>query len=105
MDKVPNYRYAPESDTDTNKTCPVEIIDGEFAGIVFRYGTINVSEHDNDNVKVTMELEIVKGPENFNKDTPEFTNAVGEIFVKIIEEQSERELEEAVDLEDDVHTD
>jgi hypothetical protein len=52
-----------------------------------------------------MELEIVKGPKNFNKDTPEFTNAVGEIFVKIIEEQSERELEEAVDLEDDVHTD
>jgi len=105
MDKVPNYRYAADADTETNKTCPVEILDGEFAGIIFRYGTINVSEHDNDNVKVTMELEIVKGPEGFNKDTQEFTNTVGEIFVKIIEEQADTELAEPVDLEDDVHTD
>ena len=103
MGNLPNYKFVPEADSKIDETCPIEILSGEHAGIVYRYGVIKVSEHDDDNVKVIMDIDIIKAPEGFNKDTESFTMDVGEIFVNIVENQVNKE--SVVDLEDDVHQD
>lgn len=102
MDKAPEYRLIPEIDTDTNENCPVEILNGEFAGIIYRYGKISLKE-ENDNLHITMDIDIIKCPEEFNSSSPEFTNTAGEIFSKILEDNIGEF--EPVDLEDDVHQD
>ena len=103
MGNLPDYKLVPEADNQINETCPIEILSGQHAGIVYRYGVIRVQEHDNDNVKVVMDIDLIKAPEGFNKDTEEFTKDVGEIFVNIVETQTNKEA--VVDLEDDVHQD
>ena len=103
MGKLPDYKFVPDADGKIQETCPIEILSGQHAGIVYRYGVIKVSEHDDNNVKVTMDVDIIKAPEGFDKDTESFTMDVGEIFVNIVETQVNKESQ--VDLEDDVHQD
>ena len=50
-----------------------------------------------------MEIEIIKSPNGFDKEDKQFTQTVGEIFVKIVEAQVE--VDDGKDLESDVHED
>jgi hypothetical protein len=100
MDKAPKYKFLDELVAD-NDTCPIEILEGQFAGIVFKYGKISLHEVENENLAVNMDISIIKAPEGFDQETEEFTNTVGEIFVNIVESNTE----DSVDLEDDVHQD
>ena len=102
MAKVPDYKLLPELSTDITQTCPIEITSGKFAGIVYRYGKISFDETSNGELNVHMEIETIKAPEGFDQNSNHFTQVVGEIFTKIVEEQVESE---QVDLEDDVHQD
>jgi hypothetical protein len=102
MDKVPDYKFLETSNMNMD-TCPIQILSGDFSGIVYRYGKISLKEMDSGDVQVTMDISIVNGPENFDHNTPEFTLVAGEIFVDIIEKNSK--LESPIDLEDDVHQD
>jgi hypothetical protein len=103
MVKLPKYKFLPDVDVDLSKTCPIEILDGEFKGIVYRYGHISLKELENEGISVNMDIEIITGPKDFDKTQQNFTNSVGEIFVDIVEKKVGEE--ETVDLEDDVHQD
>jgi hypothetical protein len=100
MDKAPEFIFLPEESLDITQTCPIKIISGEFKDIVYRYGKISFQETENDGLNITMDIEIIRAPEGFDKQSSEFTKATGNIFVKIIEEQVDSE---PSDLEADVH--
>lgn len=102
MDKVPDYKFVDELSVHNNTT-PIEILSGEYSGIVYRYGKIGMKELDDGNISVNMDIEIVKAPENFNQQESNFTQTIGEIFVDIVEKSAP--VSEPVDLEDDVHQD
>ena len=102
MDKAPKFQYVPEMSSDVSSNCPIQIMDGKYNGIVYRYGKISLKETENEEINVTMEIDILKAPENFDQKENDFTNAVGQIFTKIVEEGVEQE---PTDLEDDVHQD
>jgi len=102
MVKAPKFKYSPELSSDITSNCPIEIMEGPYTGIVYRYGKISLKETDNGELNVTMDIEIIKSPDNFNQSEEAFTNTVGEIFSQIIEDGIEQE---PVDLEDDVHQD
>jgi single-stranded DNA-specific DHH superfamily exonuclease len=105
MAKAPDYKFKDEM-FDGRDNCPIEILDGEYKGIIFRYGKISLKETDDGNMEVNMNISIVSSPEGFNKESEQFTQIVGEIFSDIVEKniQEEQTLEQ-VDLEDDVHQD
>lgn len=103
MVKVPKYEFFPEVDKDVSKTCPIKITDGKYEGIIYRYGHISLKETEDDGISVSMDIEIISGPEDFDKSQQDFTNIVGEIFVDIVEKKAGEA--EPVDLEDDVHQD
>ena len=102
MVKAPKYKFLPEASTDITQTCPIEILEGTYAGIVYRYGKISFKETDDGELNVMMDIEMIMAPEGFNQQETDFTNSVGEIFVNIVENQVEAE---PTDLEADVHED
>ena len=103
MGKAIEYKFLPEASVDSTQTCPIEITSGQFAGIVYRYGKIDFKEDGSDGLNVTMEIEMIKSPNGFDKEDKQFTQTVGEIFVKIVEAQVE--VDDGKDLESDVHED
>jgi len=102
MDKVPEFKYVPELSDDVSSNCPILIMEGQYKGIVYRYGRISLKETENQEIDVTMEIDIMKAPEDFNQSEKNFTETVGQIFTQIVEQGIEQE---PVDLEDDVHQD
>jgi hypothetical protein len=102
MAKAPKYKFLPEASTDISQTCPIQILEGKFTDIVYRYGQISFKEIDNGDLNVTMDIEIISSPEGFNQQDKDFTDVAGEIFVNIVEQQVEAEPQ---DLEADVHED
>jgi len=104
MDNKIEYEFLSDTETDPTETCPIKIKNGPYAGIVYKYGKISLKE-ENDNLSVTMEIDLVNAPEDFNKQEEAFTHTVGEIFVQIVESGVEAKKIDPVDLEDDVHQD
>jgi len=102
MDKAPKYKFLPEASMDMTQTCPIQILEGKFTGIVYRYGQISFKEIDNGDLNVTMEIQMITAPQDFNQQDKEFTDIAGDIFVNIVENQVESE---PSDLESDVHED
>lgn len=102
MVKAPTFNYVPEASGDAMENCPIEITSGQFKGIIYRYGKISLAEVDDGGLNVTMDIQLLKAPKNFNQNDNDFTMAVGEIFTQIVESGIEQE---PVDLEDDVHQD
>jgi hypothetical protein len=103
MVKVPEYKFL-ELLGETNETCPIQILDGKYKDIVYRYGKISLKEVENENLQVNMDIDMVVCPEGFDQQEPEFTQLIGEIFVDIIEKNM-ASIKDPVDLEDDVHQD
>ena len=101
MAKVPEYKFLDE--VVGHDTCPIRIMEAQFAGIAYKYGKISLEEVEGENLKVNMDITMVEAPENFNQQDPDFTQTVGEIFVDIVEKNVVAD--QSVDLEDDVHQD
>jgi hypothetical protein len=102
MDKTPKFKYDPEASSDVGANCPIQILEGKYKDIVYRYGKISLKETANEEISVTMEIDVLKAPDKFDQQQEDFTNVVGQIFTQIVEEGIEQE---PVDLEDDVHQD
>lgn len=103
MVKVPEYKFL-DAVAEPNETCPIQILEGNFAGIVYKYGKISLEEVESGDLKVNMEVNVITSPEGFDQNDQEFTKTIGEIFVNIIEKGVETK-EPPIDLEDDVHQD
>jgi hypothetical protein len=101
MVKLPEYKFKEEI-YDGKDTCPIEIMEGEFKGIVYKYGKISIKETDAGDMEVNMDITIIDAPEDFDQQRKEFTQTVGEIFANIVEQNVTAE-KEPIDLEDDVH--
>jgi len=44
MAKAPKYKFLQEASVDITQTCPIQILEGKFSGIVYRYGQISFKE-------------------------------------------------------------
>jgi hypothetical protein len=102
MDSEIKYEFLEDPVSDVTQTCPIKIKSGPYQDIIFKFGKINLQENGED-LNVTMEIDIIDAPENFNKEDQTFTNTVGEIFTNIVESGIEAKTLDPVDLEDDVH--
>jgi hypothetical protein len=103
MVKVPEYKFKDE-EIIGHDTCPIEIMEGPYSGIIYKYGKISMSETESGELSVNMDITIVKAPEGFNQQEKTFTQTVGEIFVDIVEKNVVAD-QQPIDLEDDVHQD
>jgi hypothetical protein len=102
MDKTVDFDFLPEASTDLTSTCPILIKTGEFKDIVYRYGKISFQELEDGGLNISMEIEMIKSPEGFDKNNEKFVETVGNIFTTIVEQQVTTQEK---DLEADVHED
>jgi hypothetical protein len=104
MDSKIKYEFLEDPISDVTQTCPIKIKTGPYQDIVFKFGKISLEENGED-LSVTMEIDILEAPEDFNKEEQHLTNTVGEIFTNIVESGIEAKTLDPIDLEDDVHQD
>jgi hypothetical protein len=38
MDKAPKFKYVPEASSDVGANCPIQIMEGQYKNIIYRYG-------------------------------------------------------------------
>jgi len=97
------YEFVEDGTADLTQTSPIKILEGKYKDIVYRYGKISLEKLDSGDLKINMEVEVIKSPEGFDQKQDEFTKTVGDIFVNIVE--SGIETDDFKDLEADVHED
>ena len=81
-------RYVFVETTSQDQTC-IGIKDGEFAGVVYKYGKVSLGEENTDgNLPLKFEFDILDNnlipKEKFGDD---WSNLIGDILVDIINEQ------------------
>jgi hypothetical protein len=103
MGKPKKYKFLTEDSTDITQTCPIEILEGKYEGIIYRYGKISFNELESGELSINMDIQMIAPPSGFDQQETEFTTTVGDIFVDIVENNIT--LNESSDLEADVHED
>lgn len=108
MTEAPKYKFRPDlavSDKEgkPKNTCPIEILEKPFRGIIYRYGEVKFNEVGEE-LNVNMEIIMVKAPKKFDQQDPAFTQAAGQIFTAILVKDLDL-TEQGDDLEADVHED
>jgi len=70
----------------------IEILDGEYAGLVYQYDTVKISEGETeeDGAVLTFNTITVKNPNNADLTEENDKNILGNILVSIIQEQLEQ---------------
>ena len=99
----PKYEFLEDGTSDITQTCPIKILEGKYQDIVYRYGKISLEQVDSGDLKINMEVQVIKSPDGFDQQEKDFTKTVGDIFVNIVE--SGIETDDFRDLEADVHED
>tara|TARA_R110000772_G_scaffold217433_1_gene327870 strand:+ start:227 stop:487 length:261 start_codon:yes stop_codon:yes gene_type:complete len=65
----------------------VKVLKGDYKGVIYCYGKVNVKENtEKDECQLTFDYQIRESPEGF-KDNGKFRNYIGDVLVKIIQEQ------------------
>ena len=80
--KAPDYRYVDEM---TEGNVPIEITDGQYKGIVLRYGRVVLEEKD-DNLHFDYDYDIIENPNN-EEVTQELHDVFTDILLSVLEEQ------------------
>ena len=95
------YSLVPDPyDTDTDYWC-MKLEKGEFAGIVYKYGDIGISQKVNEDgtLPVNFEYDILFVPEELrkkefiNEKKQEFENLLGDIMMEMIQEDLDSKTE------------
>ena len=103
MAKVLKYKLLTEDSTDITQTCPIQILEGQYEGIIYRYGKISFDELPSGELSINMDIQMIAAPTGFNQQEKKFTTTVGDIFVDIVENNIV--VKEPIDLEADFHED
>lgn len=87
-------KYEVTFDEHNHKTAPIRILDGKFKDFVYKYGTIQVGEFNDDDADVPLsyDYELLEAPEDFKvadekheaAEQHEFEQLIGDILYDII---------------------
>jgi hypothetical protein len=82
------YKF-DESDT-TQENLPIIIQEGEYEGLVYRYGSIQFKEED-EQMKLIFDYDIIKNPTDQTNDEldedEKFQNYLGDLLVEILDDE------------------
>lgn len=75
--------YIPIEGTETDA---INVLEGDYAGLHFHYGTVKFEELDDGRMKMNFDYNILKKPDGF-EETEDFKQFAGNLLVEILEEQ------------------
>ena len=85
------YEYDETVTYESNTTVPIKIVDGNYEGLVYQYGSIQFLEED-ENVRCNFTYNILDNPHGYD-ETQDLVDQLGEILVDVLND----EIEEAGD--------
>ena len=97
------YELVEHPDSDDQDHWCIKLMKGEYAGIVYQYGTVGFAESPNDDgtLSLKFDYDVVHTPENLldkeysEEETADIINLLGNILVEIIDKDLETKREES----------
>ena len=77
------FNYIPIEGLETDAIC---ILEGEYEGLHFHYGTVSFNEKEDDTIEMKFNYNILNKPDGF-EDNEDFKNFAGDLLVRIMEEE------------------
>jgi len=68
------------------ETDAISILEGEYEGLHFHYGTVTFNEREDDTIEMKFNYNILRKPDGF-EDTDSFKTFAGDLLVRIMEEE------------------
>ena len=85
MNKI--YEYDETIAYESNTTVPIRIVDGDYKGLVYQYGSIKFLE-ELENVRCNFTYNILKNP-NGVEETQDLVDHLGTILVEVLNDEIE----------------
>ena len=79
MNKI--YEYDDNVIVEDRTTVPIRIVEGEYEGLLYQYGTIKFIEEDDN-----FTYNLIENP-NEVKEDQDFVNQLGEILVEVLNDE------------------
>ena len=95
------YEYDDSVINEENTTVPIRIIEGEYKGLVYQYGTIKFLEEE-DNVRCNFTYNIIDNPNDI-EETQDMINQLGEILVDVLNDEIQETEEDFLREVDEVN--
>ena len=77
------FNYIPIEGLETDA---ISILEGEYEGLHFHYGTVSFNEKEDDTIEMKFNYNILNKPDGF-EDNEDFKNFAGDLLVRIMEEE------------------
>jgi hypothetical protein len=77
------FKYIPIEGLETDA---ISILDGEYEGLHFHYGTVSFNEKEDETIEMKFNYNILRKPDGF-EDDDSFKNFAGDLLVRIMEEE------------------
>ena len=77
------FNYIPIEGLETDA---ISILDGEYEGLHFHYGTVSFNEKEDETIEMKFNYNILRKPDGF-EDDDSFKNFAGDLLVRIMEEE------------------
>lgn len=68
------------------ETDAINILEGEYEGLHFHYGTVSFNEQEDDTIEMKFNYNILRKPDGF-EDNDSFKTFAGDLLVRIMEEE------------------
>ncbi len=68
------------------ETDAISILEGEYEGLHFHYGTVTFNEQEDDTIEMKFNYNILRKPDGF-EDNDSFKTFAGDLLVRIMEEE------------------
>lgn len=109
LDIKQNYEFVRHPDDPTAKYHCIKLLQGQFAGLIYRYGRFQIAGRDNPDSSRTIQYEYdviqvpdnIKGVEYSDEEERIFSELLADILIDIIKDWDEENKEETILLKDD----
>jgi len=83
---VPKYQLVEHPNSYHDKHWSIEILDGDYAGLVYQYDTISLREEDNGEVVLDFNVINLDNPVEADLSEEKVSGMMGDILVGLIEQ-------------------
>ena len=81
------YEYDETVAYNRQETVPIKIVEGEYEGVTYQYGTIKFVE-EGENIRCNFTYNLIDNPNNI-EENQDFVNQLGEILIEVLNDEIE----------------
>ena len=89
-----NYELVEHDNNFHENHWAIRLLEGDYQNVVYQYDTVSISEPDESGqMSLNFNIVTIENPDNYDLTETDFKNTIGDILVKLIEENSENTID------------